>query len=29
LGRALPDWPKRKDALARQAKEYLVFGLSV
>jgi predicted metal-dependent hydrolase len=29
LGRAMPDWPKRKDALARQAKEYLVFGLSV
>jgi predicted metal-dependent hydrolase len=29
LSRAMPDWQKRKDALARQAKEYLVFGLSV
>jgi predicted metal-dependent hydrolase len=28
LGRAMPDWQKRKDALVRQAKEYLVFGLS-
>jgi predicted metal-dependent hydrolase len=28
LGRAMPDWQNRKDALARQAKEYLVFGLS-
>jgi predicted metal-dependent hydrolase len=28
LSRALPDWPKRKDALARQAKEYLILGLS-
>jgi predicted metal-dependent hydrolase len=28
LGRALPDWQKRKDALAGKAKDYLVFGLS-
>jgi hypothetical protein len=28
LGRAMPDWEKRKDALVSQAKEYLVFGLS-
>lgn len=28
LGRAMPDWQKRKDALVSQAKEYLVFGLS-
>jgi predicted metal-dependent hydrolase len=28
LGRAMPDWEKRKDALALQAKEYLSFGLS-
>ena len=28
LGRAMPDWQKRKDALANQAKNYLVFGLS-
>jgi predicted metal-dependent hydrolase len=28
LSRAMPDWQKRKDALASQAKEYLVFGLS-
>ena len=29
LGIALPDWPKRKNALAEQAKDYLVFGLTV
>jgi predicted metal-dependent hydrolase len=29
LSRAMPDWQKRKEALAGQAKEYLVFGLSV
>ncbi|OGH59589.1 MAG: metal-dependent hydrolase [Candidatus Lindowbacteria bacterium RIFCSPLOWO2_12_FULL_62_27] len=29
LGRAVPDWQKRKDALARKAKDYLVFGLMV
>lgn len=28
LGRAMPDWQKRKDALADKAKDYLVFGLS-
>jgi predicted metal-dependent hydrolase len=28
LARAMPDWEKRKDALANQAKEYLIFGLS-
>jgi predicted metal-dependent hydrolase len=27
LGRALPDWQSRKDALAHKAKDYLVFGL--
>ncbi len=27
LGRALPDWRKRKDALAKNAKDHLVFGL--
>ncbi|HEV2329282.1 MAG TPA: SprT family zinc-dependent metalloprotease [Verrucomicrobiae bacterium] len=27
LGRAMPDWQKRKDALANKAKDYLVFGL--
>jgi predicted metal-dependent hydrolase len=27
LGRARPEWQKRKDALGRQAKDYLVFGL--
>lgn len=27
LGRALPDWQSRKDALAGQAKDYLIFGL--
>ncbi len=27
LGRAMPDWQKRKDALVVQAKDYLVFGL--
>lgn len=27
LGRAMPDWQKRKDALVSQAKDYLVFGL--
>lgn len=29
LGRAMPDWQKRKDALADKAKEYLVFGMVV
>jgi predicted metal-dependent hydrolase len=29
LGRAMPDWEKRKDALANKAKDYLVFGLLV
>jgi predicted metal-dependent hydrolase len=29
LGRAMPDWQKRKDALAGKAKDYLVFGLTV
>ena len=29
LGRAMPDWQKRKDALANKAKDYLVFGLRV
>lgn len=28
LGRAMPDWQRRKDALVDRAKEYLVFGLS-
>jgi predicted metal-dependent hydrolase len=28
LGRAIPDWQQRMDALAGRAKEYLVFGLS-
>ena len=28
LGRAMPDWQKRKDALADEAKDYLVFGLT-
>ena len=28
LGRAMPDWEKRKDALAGKAKDYLVFGLT-
>lgn len=28
LDRAMPDWQKRKDAIAGKAKEYLVFGLS-
>jgi predicted metal-dependent hydrolase len=28
LSRAMPDWQKRKDALASQAKEHLIFGLS-
>lgn len=27
LSRAMPDWRKRKDALAEKAKDYLVFGL--
>lgn len=27
LGRAMPDWQKRKEVLADTAKEYLVFGL--
>ena len=27
LGRAMPDWQRRKDALADRAKDYLVFGL--
>jgi len=29
LGRAMPDWQKRKDAIAGKAKDYLVFGLRV
>lgn len=29
LGRAMPDWQQRKDAIANHAKEYLVFGLSI
>jgi predicted metal-dependent hydrolase len=29
LGRAMPDWQTRKDALAGKAKDYLVFGLAV
>jgi predicted metal-dependent hydrolase len=29
LGRAMPDWQKRKDTLASRAKEYLIFGLAV
>jgi predicted metal-dependent hydrolase len=29
LERAMPDWQKRKNALAESAKDYLVFGLSV
>jgi predicted metal-dependent hydrolase len=28
LGRTMPDWQKRKDALASRAKEHLIFGLS-
>ena len=28
LERALPDWRARKEALANEAKDYLVFGLS-
>ena len=28
LSQAMPDWQKRKDELASQAKEHLVFGLS-
>jgi predicted metal-dependent hydrolase len=28
LDRAMPDWSKRKQALAEQAKDYLVFGMS-
>lgn len=28
LERAMPDWQERKDALAQEAKDYLVFGLS-
>ncbi len=27
LGRAMPDWQKRKDSIADKAKDYLVFGL--
>jgi predicted metal-dependent hydrolase len=29
LSRAMPNWQERKDALAAQAKEYLIFGLTV
>ena len=29
VGRAMPDWQKRKDALAKRAKDYLIFGLAV
>lgn len=29
LGRAMPDWQKRKDAIAGKVKDYLVFGLRV
>lgn len=29
LDRAMPDWQKRKDAIAGKAKDYLVFGLRV
>jgi hypothetical protein len=29
LGRAMPDWQKRKDALADKAKDHLVFGMVV
>jgi predicted metal-dependent hydrolase len=29
LGRAMPDWQKRKDALANNAKDHLVFGMVV
>ena len=29
LGCAMPDWQKRKDAIAGKAKDYLVFGLRV
>ena len=29
LGMAMPDWQKRKNALAEKAKDYLVFGLTV
>jgi predicted metal-dependent hydrolase len=28
FSQAMPDWQRRKDALASQAKEYLIFGLS-
>jgi hypothetical protein len=28
LSRAMPNWQERKNALARQAKEYLIFGLT-
>jgi predicted metal-dependent hydrolase len=28
LGRAMPDWQKRKDVLDKQASEYLIFGVS-
>lgn len=29
LGRTMPDWQKRKESLAGNAKDYLVFGLTV
>lgn len=29
LGRAMPDWQKRKDSLADKAKDHLVFGLPI
>lgn len=29
MGRAMPDWERRKAALAEKAKDYLVFGLAV
>ena len=29
LSAAMPDWQKRKDALTRNAKDYLVYGLVV
>jgi predicted metal-dependent hydrolase len=29
LARAMPDWQKRKDALATTAKDYLVFGMVI
>ena len=28
LGRAMPNWQERKNALAKHAKEYLIFGLT-